>query len=724
MTPVAHSGSEGRRLPRRLVALAAGAGFLLLVTVFAGIGGPHDPLQGLSSVVFLLLTAGWAPLAFVLAGIGLGRVWAPLYRGAGDAATLQIGLGLGLLLTLGQVLGAVGLLAGDTGRVIGGVVCVAGLVMLARQLARLGRDGLDRVSVSGWVLLGLPAAALMLVAACNPPGWLWGSEAGGYDALSYHLQLPQEWLALGRVRPLEHNVYSFLPGYIESGFYAMAAVMGAPGSPSEASRAIGLVAGEGVGVIAAQLLSSGLAVVAAVLVARLAQRVCVMSGVEGERAAGIGALAGVLLLSTPWTVVIGSLAYNDLGVVLFMAAAMSAALERDVPPARRGVMAGLLVGLACCCKPTALFLAGPPVGIVLLAMMPPRRWAVGVGAGVAAGVAAIAPWLIRNWVWSGNPVFPMAASVFGAGHWSAAQVARYERAHFFEGGLGARLALLVMPERAGAPGGGGMRGVLHVQWAAFFVAGAAAAVVAVAAARTRRLGVLLAGGVAVQVVMWLCLTHIQSRFLVPLVVGVCGLLALAAGVVRPRRAGEAGLAVVALVQVIAGVVVFTGERGGAPNRLLTAGPSMRTGEAIRREFSRMEPARKVEVLESVGPEQFLSFWAGPGAPVYLLGEATPLYYRPPVVYNTTWDAWPLAEAMRRAPGDPGAWTRELRGKGIDLVLVNMAEIDRLNRSGEGWADPLITVDTVRGWLKSGPRLIREWPETGSALFELPPEPGR
>ena len=49
------------------------------------------------------------------------------------------------------------------------------------------------------VLLALPGLALLLTAACSPPGWLWGGsgadpvgEARGYDALEYHLQLPQE----------------------------------------------------------------------------------------------------------------------------------------------------------------------------------------------------------------------------------------------------------------------------------------------------------------------------------------------------------------------------------------------------------------------------------------------------------------------------------------------------------------------------------------------------
>ena len=82
-----------------------------------------------------------------------------------------------------------------------------------------------------WAAWGVPALALLLVAASSPPGWLWDSEGRGYDALEYHLQLPQEWLRMGRLAPLEHNVYSFLPGYIEAAFYHLAVATGATAAP-------------------------------------------------------------------------------------------------------------------------------------------------------------------------------------------------------------------------------------------------------------------------------------------------------------------------------------------------------------------------------------------------------------------------------------------------------------------------------------------------------------
>ena len=47
---------------------------------------------------------------------------------------------------------------------------------------------------------------------------------------------------------------------------------------------------------------------------------------------------------------------------------------------------------------------------------------------VVCGVVVFSPWLIRNYVWARNPVFPEGMSVLGRGHFSAEQVARWEAA--------------------------------------------------------------------------------------------------------------------------------------------------------------------------------------------------------------------------------------------------------------------------------------------------------
>jgi hypothetical protein len=391
------------------------------------------------------------------------------------------------------------------------------------------------------------------------------------------------------------------------------------------------------------------------------------------------------------------------------------------------------VGAACGAKPTALLIAGPLVGVVLLGSLPVRQWPVVVAAGVGVGLAMLAPWLFRNWVQAGNPVFPYGSEWFGSAHWSSEQVARYMAAHRFEGSWGERLAMLVAPD-ASDPMGRVHRGMLHPQWFAFFPMAVVGGIAGLASRGTRRMTAVVAIGFVLQVAAWLVFTHVQSRFLLPLAISGAMLMGLgmaaAAGCARrlpePLRMGVVGaVAVVAvLLQFGASMEVFRAQ--GQPNRFLTFGPRLFSGELFRERAADAGAGADPEPFEHVWSQLYVNFSISATARVYLLGDARPLYFTVPVLYNTTWDAWPLAEAMRRAPEDPLAWLTELRGRGVTHVLVNYAEIERLGRSGDGgWTDPLITAAGVARLMEGNARRVRSWPETGrqwpeaaEVLYEL------
>src|SRR5690606_29159035 len=133
------------------------------------------------------------------------------------------------------------------------------------------------------------------------------------------------------------------------------------------------------------------------------------------------------------------------------------------------------------------------------------------------------------------------------------------------------------------------------------------------------------------------------------------------------------------------------------------GPGARSGEIFRAPLAAATPAERREFFASAPPEAFVNLALPPGETVYLLGDSTPLYFTVPTLYHSTWDRSPLGEAMRRHPGDPGAWTRELRERGVRFVLFNPSEIERLHRSGAGgpggsWYDPLVTTEAAAAWL--------------------------
>src|SRR5690606_36554314 len=119
-------------------------------------------------------------------------------------------------------------------------------------------------------------------------------------------------------------------------------------------------------------------------------------------------------------------------------------------------------------------------------------------------------------------------------------------------------------------------------------------------------------------------------------------------------------------------------------------------------------------------------WAGvnetvtTGETILLVGDATPFYLQRPLVYATTWDAHPLADAMRRHPGDPDAWTRELHDAGVRWVLAAPGELARLAASG--WTDPLLTPERVAGWCDTLGEPVRVWPDHAGALYRLRSNP--
>lgn len=723
-------------VPGALLAL-----FLILIAILSSLGGPHTPLAGLAAVLYATFRAGAPALAYLAGGIGLGRLLRPLYAGARQPFALQAALGLSLLLTLSHLLGCSGLLGGRAGFPIAAGVCAAGLLLLARQIADVLQDGSARARVPLAAAAALPALALLLVAASNPPGWLWDSEARAYDAQEYHLQLPQEWLALGRIRPLEHNVYSYLPGYLESAFYHMAVMTGAPPHPTAESPAPGLLAGEGMGVLSTQFLHAGFTIIGAIMITRLvlallARAAPVVGGsTADDRAAqssiSSAIIAGALFLSIPWIIVTGSLPYNDLAVCALLAPALIAAIEPGLSPARRGMIVGLLIGVACGVKPTALLLGAPPALILLLGTTARARWPAALLAASLSGLFALSPWLIRNWLASGNPVFPEASALFGTAHWNHEQIARYAGAHDFDGSLADRFRLMFFADPSD-PAGPRHRGLLHPQWSVFYALVLIAIPVALAS-RHRRIAALMSAALATQLVAWLFATHIQSRFLIPLAVPGASLIGLAIASLAERttllsRAWPLAGATATLFLAAHSTSIFADQGSPAPgeppqpNALLIPGPPALTGEDLRPVLASATPSQRNEIVQRLGPRQLANLALPRGSRLCLLGESTPLYYTVPVIYTTTYDRSVLAAAIASAPGDPASWSAALRAAGVTHILANFAELGRLQRSR--FLDPDLEPVRIQSWLGSWARQLRVWPELGVALYELPKEPPR
>lgn len=601
-------------------------------------------------------------------------------------------------------------------------------------------DAGDTRSGPGWVCLlscGAVPVAMLLAAVCYHPGILWAREMGWYDVLEYHLQMPREYLQNGGTAPLPHNAYSFLPANVEMLYTLLLSLLtGARGGGVRAGDLMALT-------YLAQILHALLLLLGALGVALAPLRLRALGRV----------VIFLIVLGTPWSIIIGSQAYNDAGMVLYGGLALVWALglvgarEGDVvaggstamgdpavKPAPRGpcptghgtllmaVLIGGLLGLALGCKLTAGVMFAVPVAAVLLSC---GRWKETLLAALIAGAVA-APWGVRSYVSTGNPVFPLAARTLGLGHWSAEQSQRWDFAHGAGGaGVGGhRISALAqasvlddnwsisganwerwsedhkLPPRAET---GGWR---HLGWA--WIIWLVAAAWALWRGRLARWPWRVALALGLQVTGWLFLTHLQARFLWPI---LPTLALLVAGVWAVDALPVKGVWSVFLTRgltlVLAAVTVSTGFV--VPQELKPVAGAQGAGSAgLSRDFLTGilldNPAlfsspeswfRNAEgVLEGLPPQ-----WRGEGGrgKLLLLGSATPYFYEAAVIYTTAWDrpAWTHILQIAETP-TIAAWFRQLD---IRLVVIDWAEIQRLNRS---YGTPVpVTPAAVQGLVQSG-----------------------
>ncbi len=637
------------------------AGPVVILAIVAWLAGYGSSAAGAAEAAWVLLTSlPWA-LGWLLAAVGLGwPLRSRLVGGHPDALAIQVGLGVAAMITLDATLGPLGVL--QWGGSLGAwAPIVIGLALLTHQLHRATRAA-PVLPIVVWT--AIPAVAVLLAAACSAPGWLWSSEFGGYDAMSYHLQLPAEWQGLGRIVPLEHNVYSWLPGYVEAAYYHLNVLIG--DGPSA--------------VYACQLLHASLAVVTAAIAARIAWRF------GGTTAA---AAAAVVVLGTPWTVVVGSLAYNEMAVALLLATGLLLVSHESINTPRGAAALGVLAAAACGAKLTGIGFAAAPLGVLLLASTPPRRWPLLAAVASGAGLACLLPWLVRNLVYCGNPVFPFATGLLGQGHWTPEQVAVWTSAH--APGGGSRLAAAwTQLFRYGLGANPDPPEPWLPQWSLLPWLAVAGLVLSASTAPLRRWSVRVGLVLVVQLLFWALCTHLKSRFMVP--AAVPGAVAVALGVtagtrllrsVAAKNLLSAVLVSAALLWCCLPGAIYLGEREGAPSAMIGRA-DMLTGAGLAGPLL-------VEAA-AASPTVYVNTMIAAGRRILLVGDATPLMYRGKIAYQTTWDRGPLSQVMRLYPNDPSAWLRALRDLGFTHLLVDIEMLSLWEK--QGWNDPLITAARV------------------------------
>ena len=510
------------------------------------------------------------------------------------------------------VLGSVGLI----GRPVAAAIVGGGLALLAiafprgmlpRWSWRIAHPVL--ASVCGLVLL------VTFVGATTP--------SRDFDVREYHLEGPKEWSQTGQIVRLDHNVYTSFPTLAEMLTLEQFSLAGGPNQ--QWAKAVAWLF---VPITASLLLAFG---------RRWSSRV--------------GWLAAAIYLTVPWAGVMAEVAYVEGPFCLFALAALLAAIDAQgrgwtMPD---GVRVGVLAGAACAVKyPGVVYVAIPLIALVGWQAIRRRASWLTVATALGGIGLVFGPWLLKNAIETGNPVYPLASSIFGGVGLDADWVERWGDAHaakvpwsrpwLIPGDLVASLWQVLVGSGKQSPlvatglvaGLAAVRGDRAVRWAAAHVA-------------------------VIFAVYWVA-THRIDRFWLPLLPAA----SLVAAVGFDRMLAAAGW-----VRGAAAALVMTGLAWSVLMLLAI------TPDRPLRPFSKQH-------AEAVPPLIALLNDTAPDSRVLLVGEAQVFDATFDPVYATVFDRSPLEQIATENGrfASPDTICERLRKRGIELIAANWQEVLR------------------------------------------------
>jgi hypothetical protein len=574
----------------------------------------------------LLLPALWLGIWSVSCiGAGAWPVrWLVGKRAAPDTVIVAL-TGAAVLAAVGSLLAILGLLRPIVLLAVLGAALIEGLRLVTLRRHPLRLPEFSVVSAPGVLLIGVGSLTLALLTA--PPVM--------YDALNYHLAFPAQWLQAGGFEEFPRHLFSYYP------------------SSHGLLYTFALVA---IGPWAAQAIHWWMALAAVVTAAHLGQRA------SGRR----GALwAAACFALTPAALEVAGYAIADMAVAAWAGAAILVLLgDQDGHLNwRTAALAGVLVGSAAAAKYLALATVIMPVtaaGCVLLW----RGWKLNrsrslkIAAAFAIAVLLILlPWLGRNAVWTGNPLYPYLQTALGGPPCDrdiAAEIGRYVPADrslpgWILASVGALVVRTLEPLREG--------GLLGPIWLVLLP------VSLLTRGLDRRVAAALWASTVTGLLVWGSLVQ-YARFLLPVLVPAAGLAgAAAAGLTghasRPLRTAFQAL----LVAVLAwNATVLASDLNLDRLRVVTGHQSQQ--QYLGRWVS-YAPAIDVVNRELPGSARLL-----------LVGEARSFYLDRRVLIEDPYRT-PLLVELARGCDSVAELTARVQALGASHLLVNRRDMARM-----------------------------------------------
>jgi hypothetical protein len=517
----------------------------------------------------------------------------------------------------------------------------------------------------GWAKLML--ACILLAAALNLAGAL--APPFEYDELEYHLGALADYQRAGRIVFLPHNFYSNMPQLTEMLY---------------------LLAKTATSDIAAKLLHWLFGLLTAAAVYGVAQRLW-------SKAAGLTAAA--VFYCTPFVQDLGQTARVDLATAFFATLAFGALVLWMEEEENRDLfwLSALGVGGAVATK-------WPAIAVVLLpaaGVLAYRRKFPLLAGFCLVVVVMVGPWLIKNWLLTGNPAYPLLDQWFPNPHWSSAQARVFSERHAPTFGLATFGEFFTLVWKYSFVEPGAVPLLLLTTPLLLLVPRTEPA--------AKRFGWLFVGAY----MGWFCCTFRPWRFLFP----AFGAAAVAAAFAMEKLGRDAMVRVA--VRVSVGLVMAASVASLAMNDFVDVEDPQQVPPQISFAQYDLGQVTKDEFLARVGkgvlePIIWMNEHLPRDARVLYVGEARAYDAKPSVVYSTAFDQNPVT-SMSRMAKTPEELAAALRARGITHLYVNSSEVNRLRRgydymAGANWAliqDTLDQEQFAKVVHTSGRRIVYE-----------------